>query len=600
MSGRSIFKSSIQIGGEISSSLKSSFGLLRSEYDKISDEVSNLKNKQKNLNKEISSAKRAGQSIDKLQNQYGKLEQGIMDATNEQKELHAHIKRNEAAGRPIVRLQNRYDRLSREITDAKEKQNSLTASIAQARGSVTTINRLEQEYKQLGDQIDRASSKKRKFASIEARRKDRAQARDDARSDVFDKGALAFAAVQPIKVAIEFESVMADLNKVANFTAGEYAEAQIEILKMSSVMPMAAEEITSIMTAAAQSNIAKDQLKDFADAAIKMGVAFDLSGSKTGEMMAGWRAGMNLTQKEVLTLADTMNALSNTSNAKAGDIAAVVTRMGAVAKTAGLTTTEIAGLSAALLNSGTAPEVAGTALKNFTNSLTKGEAATKAQIEAYRKLGFSQKQLAKDMQQDARGTMSKVLEALSKAPKHAQSALISSLFGEEAKGAIAPLLVNLNSFNDIMDKAADKTGNAGSMLAEYQVRSKTTANALTIFGNNAKRLGIAMGTPLLKPITKIVNGISALTITISEFAERNPVIVEAVAMFTTVLIGLGVAMAVVKFGALALMAINPFSWVVAAIAFVGTLVVAVIDNWGAITEYTNKLVTSMSTSFSRP
>ena len=371
------FQSNIVIGGALSASLKSAFGNLRGEYDKVSTELTGLKRRQRDLNSEIGKARRAEQSIDKLSQQYEKLERDIGDAVSEQKELLSHIERNKNAGKPIKALENKYAHLENKISETRIKQKSLNSAMVEARKSAQAINNLEQEYKQLGSQIDRVTAKQKQFASISAKRRDRSMARDDARGELFDKVLLGAAFAQPIQSAIKFESVMADLNKVANFTKTEYQEAQKSILDLSAVMPMAADQIGAIMTSAAQSNIAKNELSAFANTAIKMGVAFDISGSQAGQMMANWRAGMKLTQNQAVSLSDTINALSNSSNATAPNIAEVVTRMGAAAKTAGLAETEIAGLAASLLNAGTAPEIAGTALKNFTNSLTKGEAATK-------------------------------------------------------------------------------------------------------------------------------------------------------------------------------------------------------------------------------
>ena len=181
-------------------------------------------------------------------------------------------------------------------------------------------------------------------------------------------GALGMASAK----AMAFESSMADVAKVVNFeTDAELKAMSGTIMDMAGRIPMAADGIAAIVAAAAQSGVAKQDLTEFAEQAAKMGVAFDLTGDQAGKMMADWRAGMNLTLPRVYALADAVNHLSNNMNATAPALGEVVQRVGAVAMTAGLAETQVAALGAAFLSSGAGPEVAATALKNFTTTLVK-------------------------------------------------------------------------------------------------------------------------------------------------------------------------------------------------------------------------------------
>ena len=92
----------------------------------------------------------------------------------------------------------------------------------------------------------------------------------------------------------------------------------------------------------------KQELVDFARTAATMGVAFDMAGNESGNMMAAWRSGMDLSQAKAIGLADAINYLSNNMNAQAKDLGEVLQRQGAVAKSAGLTEIQAASLGAAL------------------------------------------------------------------------------------------------------------------------------------------------------------------------------------------------------------------------------------------------------------
>lgn len=94
--------------------------------------------------------------------------------------------------------------------------------------------------------------------------------------------------------AIEFESAMADVRKVVEFSPGDEGKREFKkmgqaILDMSTKIPIAAEGLAQIVAAGGQSGIARDDLLKFAESAAKMGVAFDISADQAGEMMAKWR-----------------------------------------------------------------------------------------------------------------------------------------------------------------------------------------------------------------------------------------------------------------------------------------------------------------------
>lgn len=301
--------------------------------------------------------------------------------------------------------------------------------------------------------------------------------------------------------AMAFESAMADVAKVVNFeTQSEFQAMNKTVMDMAGRIPMAADGIAAIIAAAGQSGVAKQDLAEFAEQAAKMGVAFDLTGDQAGKMMSDWRAGMNLTLPQVYSLADAVNHLSNNMNATAPALGEVIQRVGAVAMVCGLSETKVAALGAAFLSAGASPEVAATALKSFTTTLVKGTAMSKDQAAAFASIGLSATQLAKDMQTDAQGTIFKVLEAIAAKPKELQMSLLTTMFGQESLGAIAPLLQNMGNLSQAFELVGDKANYAGSMQNEFDVRSKTTANALQLLSNRLTNLAISVGNAFLPSI----------------------------------------------------------------------------------------------------
>ncbi|EDL5140309.1 phage tail tape measure protein, partial [Salmonella enterica subsp. enterica serovar Enteritidis] len=173
-------------------------------------------------------------------------------------------------------------------------------------------------------------------------------------------GALAL----PVNAAIGFESKMADIRKVVDGLDDKKAFAQMsdDILTLSTQLPMAAEGIAEIVAAGGQAGIARGDLMQFANDAVKMGVAFDTTAEESGQMMAQWRTAFKLTQEDVVVLADKINYLGNTGPANAKKISDIVTRIGPLGGVAGVASGEIAAMGATIAGMGVESEIASTGI----------------------------------------------------------------------------------------------------------------------------------------------------------------------------------------------------------------------------------------------
>lgn len=331
--------------------------------------------------------------------------------------------------------------------------------------------------------------------------------------------------VDSTKKAISYEKAMAGVAKVvdgARDANGNLTETYYDlydgILDLSTEIPMAANDIASIVEAAGQSGIAENELLSFAESAAKMGIAFDTTAEQAGEWMAQWRTSMSLTQPEVESLADQINYLGNTSSERATKLAEVVSRVGSLGQIAGLSGGEVAALAAAM--PGVEAEIAATGIKNMTKAMTLGEAATEKQQAVLEKLGFNATDLAARMQVDAKGAILDLLGAMSQLPEAEQSAALSQYFGNESIAAIAPLLANLDNLRTQFDKVSDSTQYAGSMQKEYEAAADTTANKLTLLNNAFEKEQIKLGQKILPLVGDAAETLAAKMPTLFEtFSE---------------------------------------------------------------------------------
>ena len=320
--------------------------------------------------------------------------------------------------------------------------------------------------------------------------------------------------VNAAKKAIEFESTMADVAKVVDGLRDEngaftksYYEMSDALLNMSKSIPMTADALGQIMASAGQAGIASEDLAKFTETAAKMGVAFDTTAEQAGDWMATWRTALNLSQTQVTALGDQLNYLGNTTSENALKLSEVVTRVGALGQTAGLSAGEVAALAASM--PGVTAEISATGIKSMMIAMTAGASATSKQAAVLQQLGFTASDMANRMQTDAKGAIIDLLGAIKQLPAAEQTAALSQYFGKESVSSIAPLLKNLGYLQQQFAKVGDASAYSGSMEAEYAVRADTTANKLQLMQNKLAVLQVQIGNKILPYVNDALDELSA-------------------------------------------------------------------------------------------
>ena len=424
----------------------------------------------------------------------------------------------------------------------EREQRTLTNAIQTFGRQGKNVDSLRAKYAANVAAVDKLRTATERLKRVEDARQRNLDKREEYKSGIMGTVALGATIAAPVKAAIDFESTMADVKKVVDFdTPDGFKKMGQDIINMSKVLPMTANDIGKIVAAGGQSGIAAKELMTFAESAIKMGVAFDITADQAGQAMAEMRSAFKMNQQQVVVLADKINYLGNNTAASAKDIMEIVQRIGPLGEVAGTASGEIAALGATLRGMGVQNEIAATGIKNLMLSLTAGKAATKSQREAFARLGYSSTAVAKSMQLDSKKTMLVILKQVAKLRKHEQSAVLTQLFGKEVVGSIAPLLTNIKELEKNFDAVADKMKYAGSMEKEYQARAATTANALVIFRNQITALGITIGSVLLPAVNSVLKTVSPWIGKVTELAQAHPVVTKAIVATAGALITMRIA-----------------------------------------------------------
>lgn len=420
----------------------------------------------------------------------------------------------------------------------EKKRGALQKAETAAETNGLSLKELSRRNEELATAADKARRSQEKLASINERLQKandtQSTLKGNAMSSAGSLAAIGAAATgtvgMPVKEAMAMEDAMAEVKKVVDFDdANGLTKLQADLEKMSTRIPMSADGLAQIAAAAGQSGIAAKDLTSFTEQAAKMAVAFDVTAEEAGTMMAKWQSGMGLTLDKTYKLADATNFLSNNNAAQAKQIGEVLQRYGALGKVAGLTETQTAAFAASVVASGAESEVAATGIKAFMRAMGKGGSMSEAQTAAFGNVGLDPKQLQKNLQKDAPATIIKTLEAIQKEiPKEQWNQYLSVMFGEEAAVAVGPMMQNLDGLKKNFNMVANEANYSGSMLKEFESRSATTSNALTLAKNAALYAARAIGAPLLEPMRTAAASFVETAMKVGKWIQENQSLVLSI------------------------------------------------------------------------
>lgn len=380
--------------------------------------------------------------------------------------------------------------------------------------------------------------------------------RQELKGEIMGTIASAGMVMAPIKVAIDFESAMADAAKTidgmrdeAGKLTADYYKMETAVKQMGRELPLTHEELAKLFAAGGQMGMSDvEKLREFTTLSAHMAVAFGMSTEQASAAIGGYQTKLGLSADATREMLDLMNQFANTSSATEKDVAGIVGRVGALGGVAGIAHKPMTAMAATLASMKIPEEIAATGLKNFMLALSKGDAATKKQQEAFASLGIDSKELAVHMQKDAERAMLAVLEKIKRLPKEQQVATLTELFGSESLGAIAPMLTQLDLLKKNFTIAADSTQFAGAMQKEFENRSKTTANAIIITKNKMAELAITAGGALLPALNDVLASVGHGATVLAAFADAHPQVTTVVMGSVAALAALKVATQAVGFG----------------------------------------------------
>ena len=436
----------------------------------------------------------------------------------------------------------------------RREYRSLGQAVKQAEASGSAdLQRLRRNQAALWESTRRLRHLSMRQSAIQTRLELERGSREKMRSEVMGVIASVGTVIMPIKVAMDFESSMAEVRKVVDFdTPQQFKQMGDDLLQMTHRIPMAGRELAQIAASGGQLGIARKDIAGFTETVAKMSVAFDMAADQAGDSMAKLANVYKIPIAQIGRLGDAINHLSNSSPAKASDLVNTLGRVGGVAKQFGLTELQTASLANAFISLGKTPEIAGTAINGMLTKLSTADRQGGKFQRTLKNMGISAQELKANIAKNGEQALVDFLKQLNKLPKAEQMGALVDLFGLEYADDVAVLAGNIEAYEKSI-RALKETGSdgkplfAGSMGKEFAARSATTANNVQLLKNQLMHLAISIGSVMLPAVNSLVAGLKPWVDYFIRLSEAHPELVRNVYKLIAALVGFKAGSFVVRY-----------------------------------------------------
>lgn len=398
-----------------------------------------------------------------------------------------------------------------------------TAGFGALSGNISSLSKLSAGLEKVGKNVTGLNEKIAKIGTLKANIDTNVGKISSELGKWQSTLATAASFVVPVKLAVDFESSMAEVKKYVDFKSeDEVKNLGEQIKQLSRELGINANELAQISASGGQLGLDSSKIADFTKLVSKMGVAFDMSGKDAGDAIALTMNNLKLGIDEIATLGDKINYLDDKmSMVKARDIINVIGRTAGSGSILGLKGDKISALASSFLSLGKAPEVASTAMNSLFNKLANIDGQDEKFKKALQSIGMDANYLKVAMARDASGGLDMFLNTLAKVDKKAQMGVLTNLFGTQFADDMGSLVNAIGQYNQAVNLVNDKEA-IGSMDEAMKAKLATTKSGLERLSESFISLGITIGDAFLPTLNLIVNGLSKVTNSIAAFTENFP------------------------------------------------------------------------------
>lgn len=345
-----------------------------------------------------------------------------------------------------------------------------------------------------------------------------------------------------LNASMQFESSMADFNKVAKLSDSDLSAMSESIKTMSTDIPATTQELSKVAEAARRLGVEQKSLLTFTSVMVNLGNVSDLSAEQAATALARFANVVGTSAANYERLGSVIVALGNNFATSESEITEMASRLASAGALAGLAEPEIMALAAAMSSVGIQAEAGGTAMTQTLTAMEKAVSSGGDKLEQFAKIaGMSAGEFASAWQTAPITAIQAFIAGLGDLDSRGESATQVleklGLSGIRQSNMLKSLALASETLAGTLD-TADRAWQENTELAETAASKYDTTQAkMQMAANAANNLKIAVGDQLT-PALSILEDVGADAFSWAEdFVRENPMVVSAMA---GVLAGIGV------------------------------------------------------------
>lgn len=518
-----------------------------------------------------STFKNAQGAITSMQKEIAALSKTQSDITAYQKQQSAI----DASKKKLETLQQQYDNIQKEMSETGQYssalENKLLSKQQQIDKTTSSLSAQTAKLDQMGDALrdagvdtaDLTGENAKLGKQIDVIKVKQEEAADKA-NNFGSKASAAFGAAGQALVAagitvglkkiidmygaatdasMVFESAMTGVAKTTEMSDEELAAMSQQIKTMSTDIPIVTDELAGIGEVAGQLGIAKNNLMDFSEVMAMLATATTMTAEEGATMLAQFA---NITQMDpsyYSNLASAVVELGNNFATTEQKIMDMSQGIAASASLAGMSESDMLGLSAAVTSLGIEVEAGSTSMSKLISELMTAVETGDNLTEFANIANMSAEEFSTAWGDDAVTALQAFVLGLSDTERNGKSATVALTELGITETRMQRMILSLSNSGDLLNRTLDTSSRGWSensaLVAEANKRYATTQSRLTMMQNSYNNMKIAIGDALNPALADLYKVMTDILGGITDFVQKNPTLVKAVTAFAGV-IGLAV------------------------------------------------------------
>lgn len=444
--------------------LRSELSLATAEFDKNGDKAGASRAKIESLTKQIELQKRkveeARNALEQANEKWGEADERTIKYTNDLNYAEAGL----------LRLNRQLERSQEEL--AKQESKLVQAGDAAIKAG--------EKMQSVGDGLD-------KFGSSLSRNV---------------TAPLMIGAGFAAKSAMEWETAATGIAKTIDMTNEEFEAMKLAIREMAIELPGSTEDLAQLAETAGQLGIKKENVLDFVEVMVRLGVSSKLAGEEGAAMLAQYANITQMPQDKFEEFASTIVDLGNNTATTEKDIMMMATRLAAAGSQVGMTDAEILAMSATLSSLGLESQAGGSAFSRIISQIqleveTGGEKLAQFADIA----GMSVDEFSRAFREDAADALMAFVSGLGDTERNGASAIKMLDDMEIRELRVRDALLRASNAQEMMNGTMDIANRAwaenNALRQESDRFMETSAQKLEKERDRLKDVGLTLGAELL-------------------------------------------------------------------------------------------------------